>query len=88
MIEDFKNGGIALRKGDSEFEREGGREEYETIDDDLGIEDCTPMAESQIMRTFSKKKLGRLDETSFQQLSQLDYAPNPITLISPQSKVE
>lgn len=57
----------------------------ETVDDDLGIEDCTPMAENQIMRTFSKKQLGKLDETSFQRLSQLDYAPSP-TILSPQSK--
>ena len=48
--------------GDSEFERAA---PDDAIDDDLGIEDCTPMAENQINRSFSKKQLGRLDETSF-----------------------
>ena len=47
--------------GDSEFERAAD----DVHDDELGIEDCTPMAENQINRSFSKKQLGRLDETSF-----------------------
>ena len=47
--------------GDSEFERAAD----DVHDDDLGIDDCTPMAENQINRSFSKKQLGRLDETSF-----------------------
>lgn len=68
-------------EGDSEFER------ADVIDDDLEVEDCTPMAENQINRTFSTKKLGRLDETSYQRLSQLDYAPSPNPL-SPPNKLK
>jgi hypothetical protein len=71
-----------LDEGDSEFERVAEADadanaNADAIDDDLDVEDCTPMAENQINRTFSTKQFSGLDDRSSKHLIMLDFAPSP-----------
>lgn len=76
------NDAIVLDGGDSDFERVAEVEavvdaDADAIDDDLDVEDCTPMAENQINRTFSTKQFSGLDDRSSKHLIMLDFAPSP-----------